>query len=92
MLGFARRSSCSWGARTTALWVSNGSWSQLSRSPYTYESADDEDAGHGRQRVYGAISMRRVLSDDVEVQRQGDKDQAGKNAALPPTMTKKSCH
>jgi hypothetical protein len=43
------------------------------------EGADDEDAGRGRQRVDGAIPMRRILSDHVHVQRQGNEDQAGKH-------------
>jgi hypothetical protein len=51
-------------------------WSLAS---HEHESADDEDASHTRQRVSGAKAMRRVLSDHVDVQRQGNEDQAEKN-------------
>ena len=46
---------------------------------HEHESADDEDAGHARQRVYGGMPMRRVPSDRIDVLRQGNEDQPGKD-------------
>jgi hypothetical protein len=46
---------------------------------HQHKRADHEDANHARQRVDRAIPMRRVLRDDVDVERKGNEDQAGKN-------------
>jgi hypothetical protein len=48
------------------------------------ERADDEGGGNTRQCAYGAVSVRCVFSDHVDVERHRYKDQARENRRAAP--------